>query len=223
MKNAGPSVRMIPGMTNTRILVPAVRQRRWRMGVAALALGGLLAACGGGGDSGSGSGAPTAASDSVSNSGSDSGSGAAGGSDSPAAPPSGGGGGGGGGESIAIVDVNGVTYTSTGGTCYSFDDSFSYEGIGSGSDGSSAYMLVEVEVEGAYSSARVAVIVGGTSYTDYQSDQPSWSSWTAVNDIITLNYEGGVVSGQGEAQDASQVVLDVNEKTPIVVQRASCR
>lgn len=126
----------------------------------------------------------------------------------------------GGGESIVIVEVNGVTYTSSGGLCNAFDEYFLYGGVGTGSDGSSAFL--DIEYDGDYSGYRVRVVVGGTSEVDYQNDQPSWTAWNVLAGDITLNYSDGTVTGQGEAQDLSQVVLAAGQTTPIVVRQASC-
>jgi hypothetical protein len=190
---------------------------RGRLGLAVFALGALLIACGGG-DSDSGSTddakpsveteAPEPSSSPDSSDSSESG-GSAGDSGDAS-----------GGESIAIVEVNGVTYTSTGGVCYAFDENFTYEGPGVGSDGMSAYVFVGVEEP--FASYDVRVVVGGSDAQDYQDDQPSWVAWTAVNNVVELSYVDGVVTGQGQANDVSQVAIGVNETAPITVQRASC-
>lgn len=198
-------------MPDTDIASESVSINRWRTRLAVLAAGALLAACGGGGDSGSTSEStvPASATDSsTQQSGSDASS-----ADTPVAPTSD-------GESIAVVVVNGVTYTSTGGMCNAFDENFMYGGMGSGSDGSSAH--VYVEYDRPYEAYRVAVVVGGTSEIDYQVDQPAWTAWSVVGAVVTLNYVDGTVTGQGEAQDVSQVALAVDQTTPIVVQQASC-
>ena len=192
---------------------------RWRSSFVLIAFSVLLAACGGGGESGGGSdgGSSSGSESSIVASTSDS---SSGGSDSDesssdaAATPSGG------GENIVIVEVNGVTYTASGGLCNAFDEYFLYGGVGTGSDGSSAFL--DLEYDGNYSGYRARVVVGGTSEVDYQNDQPSWIAWDILIGDITLNYSDGTVTGEGEAEDFSQVVLPAGETTPIVVRQASC-
>ena len=97
----------------------------------------------------------------------------------------------------AVVVIDGVRYTSTGGTWIGTTSTGLYQGAGTGDDGTIAYLLVETG-----EAASITVRVGVDTLYASSPDHPDWTSSAGYGTVET-SVTDGVASGSGQVVDSN--------------------